>query len=543
MGAFEYLGDKAIDVIDEETFFPPMQFDLIDSLLAEFEKEKAVIERLSGLFANDTAYVNALRYFSEGNLGDRSGYCGVDNLFKLDGALLSLTATYWSKALALTNVMEYMPQARRDKWYDQLNGWKQPRYKKGDNPEKDLPDFNESTVRATLGFLLNSRAEFFAEKIDGLFKSLSGHHVTNAPEGFGKRMIIQYIHNGYTSDFRRCGYIADLRAVIAKFMGREGTPTQYDTGKIVDNCMENFGQWHVLDGGTLRLRVYKVGTAHLEICEAMSLRLNGVLASIYPQAIPPKFRQKQSKKTKEFSPLCTPLPFDVLTLLADFRIDRNNQVTLPSGYTSQPSEAHQKAGSVLEGLGGVRAEKNHAVFAFDYNPKKSIQAVLMSGCVPDDKSHQYYPTPTEVAQQAVAMADIDDTHTILEPSAGLGGIADLLPKAQTVCVELSQVRCAALTAKGFTTHCVDFLAWAKKPNPQTFERVVMNPPFSEGRAMLHVQAAAELVQSSGILVAILPASYAQKTILPGWAHEWSDTIVSAFDNTSINVVILKAVRP
>jgi len=96
-----------------------------------------------------------------------------------------------------------------------------------------------------------------------------------------------------------------------------------------------------------------------------------------------------------------------------------------------------------------------------------------------------------------------------------------------------------LVARALTVQQADFIKWAEFTT-ERFDKVVMNPPFSEGRAKAHVESAASLVNRGGRLVAILPASFKGKDILPGWNIEWSEVICNEFANTSISVVILSS---
>lgn len=79
-----------------------------------------------------------------------------------------------------------------------------------------------------------------------------------------------------------------------------------------------------------------------------------------------------------------------------------------------------------------------------------------------------------------------------------GGLAERLSKEQTTCVEVSPLRCRVLEAKGHKVINADFLKWAAETH-ERFDVVVMNPPYSEGRFKLHLNAAAELVKDGGRL--------------------------------------------
>ncbi|OTI16625.1 methyltransferase, partial [Pseudomonas aeruginosa] len=95
-----------------------------------------------------------------------------------------------------------------------------------------------------------------------------------------------------------------------------------------------------------------------------------------------------------------------------------------------------------------------------------------------------------------------------------------------------------LKAKGHHVIPADFLKFQPAGN---FDRIVMNPPFSEGRWQAHLQHAASMLNSvGGRLVAILPASTKGKQLLEGFDHEYSQVFENEFAGTSVSVVILSA---
>lgn len=531
---------KPSDIIEfDQMFLPSQSTGVISSLCAAYEAEKVKIE---GFIAGLTdEYRNILHHF------ERPGK--VIPGFNIDSAIISLNASYWTRALNLTNVFELMPQKRKDQWHKQLGAWRDDRYVFGKNPEEDLPAFEEETVRSTLESLLSQRELFFAERVDGIFRQLSRTHVTNQSEGFSKRLIVAGVINDWGStDWSKVGYIADLRQIIAKFMGRDD-PARGSTDFIIKQTNQN-GQWLSFDAGALRIRTYKVGTAHLEIHPEMAWRLNSVLASLYPMAIPSKFRTKPTKKHKEFELMQRPLPFAVLALLQEgdywhlgnykrqySRSYESYEKTLNSfefRYSARDKRfAMDEAYGVLEAIGGVRQKD---IVVFDYDAREIINSIIVTGCIPEYKSHQYYSTPSELAQRAVALAEINDDDTCLEPSAGTAGIADYMPKDLTLCVEISKLHCDVLEAKGFKVVNDDFLAY--KPETK-FNVVVANPPFADGRAKAHVEHALTMLAPKGRLVAILPASFAGKSFNSNGKETWSDPIDNAFKNASVLVILYK----
>lgn len=537
------------ELIEEiEPFFAPMSADLVDSLIGQYNAARANVEALAAA-VRDGQNASVLHYFVEGNVKEQrhSMPTTVESLFRVEGAIAQLNADFWSRALRLTDVMDYMPQARRDEWHEQIRN---PEGRKaGRNTSETelppLPEFEEATVRSTLTGLLHNRSQFLAERVDGIFRALSRQHVTNQPQGFGKRMIIANVF-GYQTH----GHINDLRCVIAKFMGRD-EPKHGATDPVIKAARRQNGEWMPVDGGALRIRVYGgVGTAHLEVHPDMAWRLNAILASLYPLAIPAEFRTKpnRAKKVKDFELFDRPLPFAVVQLLAEMREVRERiEPAWPERYRAVPNArefgygekdkaAAAEAEKVLMAIGAVKAGRH---WQFDYDPTEVLDQVVCSGCIPDHKSHQFYPTPESVAALAVELAQIGPEHTCLEPSAGQGGLADMMPSTRTICVEISDLHCQILKAKGYATVQADFL---KFTSDKPFDRICMNPPFSEGRWHAHLQHAASMLATDGRLVAILPASAKGKPVLEGFDLQWSAIMENQFAGTSVDVVILAAQR-
>lgn len=523
------------EVIQGAKFFAPASSDMVDGLMGQYAVMRAKIEGVNEfIFGGDNAA--AMSYFMNGNRDGERYVRQVNDMFKLDGAIAQLNADYWQKAMLLTDVYAYMPAARRNEWDEQIR-------------ERTTPEFTDQVVRDTMTGLLAARESFFGERVDGIFRSLSGEHVTNRPEGFSKRMILYISH--------KKDHITDLRQVVAKFMGRDDEPNWQSTDQLLAVANRNSGQWVNVDGSSMRIRTYLKGTAHFEVHPDMAWRLNCVLASLYPTAIPSEFRQKPKKKLKDFVMMDRPLPFLVLQILGDMRKVRTtphqgyyaqtvvqpkttNEYSVEFGY-GQDKHAKAEAERVLEAIGGVKMSQGGSVwFEFDYNYREALDEIVASGCIPDQKSYQFYPTNEKLAQIAVELADIKPTDKCLEPSAGQGGIAQFMPKRQTLCVELSALHCQILEGKELTAINADFIEW--QPGTRTFQKVVMNPPFSEGRWQAHTEKAASMIYSGGRLVAILPASAKNKFTLKGFDCNWSQVYDNEFAGTSTAVVILTADR-
>lgn len=459
---------------------------------------------------------------------------------KEENAAPKLAAFFWSRAMALTDLLEAMPEKRRNEWQEAIREFK-------------CPAFTEQTVRGTFTDLLGSRTKFLAEKVDGLFRGLSGEHVTNRPEGFWKRMILNTVFYDYgVQNWQKVGLIHDLRSVVARFMKRDA-PYYSATSDVLYAMKGNWGEWYTLDGGALRMRLYMKGTVHLEVHPDMAYRLNMLLAQLYPQAIPPKFREKSPRACKDIPPMQQPLPFEVLKWLAD--LEPASDLNIPNAWTQkgpglrESSEAVRIEGwAVLESLGATRKllkERRRWVWEFPYSARRVLQEVIASGQVPHCYATQYFPTPKELAERCIALANIQPGMTCLEPQAGLGGLASFMPRERTTCVELSKLRCLALREMGFQEVVEgDFLTWSALTYTR-YDRIVMNPPFDQGRWRAHLEAAGRMLAPGGRLVAILPSGAAKLSdkLLPGMICECTETISGAFKGASIDVTILVMDRP
>lgn len=113
----------------------------------------------------------------------------------------------------------------------------------------------------------------------------------------------------------------------------------------------------------------------------------------------------------------------------------------------------------------------------------------------------FFPTPKHVAKEMVNYADIKEGMKVLEPSAGNGNIADaisetgVIPDVAEISGELRQI----LEAKGYNIVANDFMSINNK---NYYDRIIMNPPFSNGLDIEHIRHAHDLVKPGGVIIAI-----------------------------------------
>ena len=192
-----------------------------------------------------------------------------------------------------------------------------------------------------------------------------------------------------------------------------------------------------------------------------------------------------------------------------------------------------------------------AEFYGEVLPDAEPEGVKPSASTAVSKDLQFYWSPPEVIERALAFAGMPDLHgwrhnppapmKVLKPSCGDGRILDVLRAYGHVGygIEYHPGRAAEAKSKGHSVLCANFLDC----EPMPFEAVVMNPPFYGRHYVQHVRHALRFVQPGGVLVAILPATarYDHGEL----TGEWEDLPVASFADAGTNVptTMLKIRKP
>ena len=131
--------------------------------------------------------------------------------------------------------------------------------------------------------------------------------------------------------------------------------------------------------------------------------------------------------------------------------------------------------------------------------------------LPASDNTEFYPTPSKLAGQMIALVDWTKIRSILEPSAGKG---DLLGYAKNGtlrskryergfdadCIEKDQNLRYVLTGKGFRVVHDDFLMYNTR---KRYDLILMNPPFSDGDK--HLLKALQMQENGGQIVCLVNA--------------------------------------
>lgn len=120
-----------------------------------------------------------------------------------------------------------------------------------------------------------------------------------------------------------------------------------------------------------------------------------------------------------------------------------------------------------------------------------------------NENKEFYPTPKKLIEKMFAGVDLKRVKTILEPSAGIGNIADYLQDKKESetwgryaysidCIEKEKNFQAILRSKKYRVIYDDFLAFNTF---KEYDLIVMNPPFSDGDK--HLLKALEMQERTG----------------------------------------------
>ena len=122
------------------------------------------------------------------------------------------------------------------------------------------------------------------------------------------------------------------------------------------------------------------------------------------------------------------------------------------------------------------------------------------------KKFQFYPTPKEVAEYLVELAEIKENETVLEPSAWKWHIAENISRKNSLTmIELNKDNYKDLTVnsslKDDEIINMDFMNY----NEKKFDKIIANPPFSKSQDVKHILHMYELLNEWWRIVSIASA--------------------------------------
>lgn len=165
---------------------------------------------------------------------------------------------------------------------------------------------------------------------------------------------------------------------------------------------------------------------------------------------------------------------------------------------------YAKVNKILEALGGKWNKKAGAHVFAGCDPEEVIANYLETGKLDKPEKFGFFPTPAPLARELVKLAGLRPGDTVLEPQAGIGGIANICAEVvgngNVTCYEIQQNNCDVLRSLGFQVEQADFLT--VEPT-RLFSHVICNPPFEKQADISHVLAGFRFVEPGGTMAAIM----------------------------------------
>lgn len=500
------------------------EMNVIHDIVGECEREIALMNQVHDFVYSGerVSMINRLQVLSRRPNDENLRNVPQLNSVNLDFVKQNIWAEYWRKVTDMTGALLIMPAERRDQWRSQFTLGLQKVAKRdrcGFERQVEefvgVPEFTADTVIPTMTSLLNDRHKYLAERVYGLFKALSPTHKTNKTYGFSEKLIISYCvtdfwNSSVSLNYHKADVIDDLRVMLHFFAHKEfitlnSCSEMLSAAYRAHNC--ETGQWMNVDGNLMRVKIFKNGNAHFEIHPDVAWKLNEVLAYSMPAAIPAPCRKAPTTKApKEFGYIQKTVSTKTRMVIRDRRHNSANETWYFSDSSLQKTEK-QDLERTLSFIGGVKVGGS---WKFPYEPSTTFDSIVSLGVIPEVKSHQFYPTPASIAQYVAQILKCQPTDQILDPDAGRGDLVAFLdvPEENITSVEISPLFCDILGAKGFNVYNKDFLAWSKEfITAPGYDKIAINPPYSEGRAKEHTLAALNHLNEKGIMAAVLPAGY------------------------------------
>jgi predicted RNA methylase/uncharacterized protein (DUF4415 family) len=215
---------------------------------------------------------------------------------------------------------------------------------------------------------------------------------------------------------------------------------------------------------------------------------------------PKEWQRRQKEKENEIKEQPTmKLSSDVIESLKRCRIEGNTLFLPP--ISEGPIENYQQVKQALLNA-GASYKKNTFVFKSDAQP--FIDRLTNGESVNIKKEFQFFPTPDDIADYLVSLADLQEADRILEPSAGQGAIVKAILRyneyALIECCELMPENADVLIKAGYNVIRNDFLQITDRKS--AYDKIIANPPFSKNQDIDHIMKMWECLKPGGLIVSI-----------------------------------------
>ncbi len=250
--------------------------------------------------------------------------------------------------------------------------------------------------------------------------------------------------------------------------------------------------------------------------------------------------------------MATAINEEVLDVLRKSQI-HDDRIVLPDGQLSR--DLYVKVDKVIKAYGGKWNTKQKAHLVPITSIEDIRKAIDFGEYFDVVKENGFFPTPEFVADDLIQLANIDDSHSFLEPSAGKGNIIKSIlkrcPNANISFCEIHEPFQKEVAALGAKLVSSDFFEIDRSLR---FDRIIANPPFSKQIDIRHVDLMLDLLAPGGCLVSIMASSVKFREtkvtkdlynrLLKDFVYSIIDIPEKSFkeSGTLVNTVILKAIR-
>lgn len=143
-------------------------------------------------------------------------------------------------------------------------------------------------------------------------------------------------------------------------------------------------------------------------------------------------------------------------------------------------------------------------FVFQEDPTELLAEIASGEKRNIKKEFQFFGTPDDLADELVRLAEISKDERVLEPSAGQGAIIKAInrvfPGMMVECFEIMPLNQTFLNKMDTAVFIgEDFL---QADEPELFDKIIANPPFSKNQDIEHIYKMYSLLKSGGRLVSI-----------------------------------------
>lgn len=175
-----------------------------------------------------------------------------------------------------------------------------------------------------------------------------------------------------------------------------------------------------------------------------------------------------------------------------------NTLYLPADHLSNYAEVRKALMNA-----GASYKRNTFIFKSDAQP--FVDRLTGGESVNIRKEFQFFPTPPDISDWLIELADINASHKILEPSAGDGSLIKAVDRKLAVrkrisCFELMPENRNILSKLGGVEILGD--DFLKHKPTASFDRILANPPFNKNQDISHIRHMYECLKKGGRIVSI-----------------------------------------